>query len=111
MLKLREFKSQGTGRCSVLLSPALHPHLQGLTEPHCLRNTLGDVLPRGQIDVCQAQQLLYAEPLVQIQIVVCLQTIVSLICTPSYPLIIPCGNLGLLSASSTQIFLGKEKVD
>lgn len=50
----------------MLLSPALHPHLQGLTEPRCFGEMLGGVLPREQKDVSQAQQLLYAEPLVQI---------------------------------------------
>lgn len=50
----------------MLLSPALHPHLQGLTEPRCLGEAPGGVLPQEQKDVSQAQQLLYAEPLVQI---------------------------------------------
>jgi len=46
----------------VLLFPDIHPNYQGLTEPHCPRETLGDIPPQGAKNAAEAQQPLYAEP-------------------------------------------------
>lgn len=59
---LTEFRSHGAGGWSGLLSPALHPHLQGLTEPHSLWETLGNALPPGEIDVSKPNSRFMQKP-------------------------------------------------